>query len=257
MPWRCPPASPRCGSGMMLLPFGLMENTSWRPSIGTSTHKTPSIQFTMERELEGRVTSFDDQLERRGTTALTSIFRKRHTLTGTWTSTHITLPRYSEESCSAWRSEQRTHAMRESDCWRSNTSDNCSGPMAISWTCSEEEPERQTNTNQHRHSMQDTLKLLLLPYVRGFSEQIEKMCRPLGVRTVMKSTSTLRSSIVKVKQARPDMKEEGCCRARVPMCVYWRHRKNLGETSNWAQDSSEEWRHEQHCSSCLGEPALG
>ena len=98
-------------------------------------------------------------------------------------------------------------------------------------------------------------KLLLLPYVRGFSEQIEKMCRPLGVRTVMKSTSTLRSSIVKVKQARPDMKEEGCCRARVPMCVYWRPRKNLGETSKQAQDSSEEeWPQE---TAHLGKPASG
>ena len=36
-------------------------------------------------------------------------------------------------------------------------------------------------------------KLLLLPYVRGVSEQIVKMCRPLGVRKVMKSASTLRS----------------------------------------------------------------
>ena len=35
------------------------------------------------------------------------------------------------------------------------------------------------------------------------------MCLPLGVRTVMKSASILRSFLVKVKQARPDMKRKG------------------------------------------------
>ena len=52
-------------------------------------------------------------------------------------------------------------------------------------------------------------KLLYLPYVKGVSEHIEKMCRPLGMRTVIKSASTLRSSLVKVKQARPDRKKKG------------------------------------------------
>ena len=52
-------------------------------------------------------------------------------------------------------------------------------------------------------------KLLHLPYVKGVSERIEKMCRPLGVRTVMKSASTLRSSLAKGKQARPDTKKKG------------------------------------------------
>ena len=46
-------------------------------------------------------------------------------------------------------------------------------------------------------------------YVRGVSEQIEKMCRPLKVRTVMKSASTLRSSLVKMKHIRPDRKKKG------------------------------------------------
>ncbi len=70
-------------------------------------------------------------------------------------------------------------------------------------------------------------KILHLPYVKGVSERIEKMCRPLGVRTVMKSTNTLRSSLVKVKQARPDRKTKGVV-YEVPCkdcpCVY------IGET---------------------------
>ena len=45
--------------------------------------------------------------------------------------------------------------------------------------------------------------------VNGVSEQIEKMCKPLGVKTVTSSRSTLRSSLVKVKQPRPDRKKQG------------------------------------------------
>ena len=34
-------------------------------------------------------------------------------------------------------------------------------------------------------------KLLHLPYVKGVSERIEKMCHPLGVKTVMKTADTV------------------------------------------------------------------
>ena len=47
-------------------------------------------------------------------------------------------------------------------------------------------------------------KLLHIPYVKGVSERIERMCKPLGVKTVASSRSTLRSSLVKVRQPRPD-----------------------------------------------------
>ena len=50
-------------------------------------------------------------------------------------------------------------------------------------------------------------ELLHLPYVKGVSELIERMCRPLGVRTVMKTAN--RSQLVKVKQAIPNSKKKG------------------------------------------------
>ena len=50
-----------------------MESTSWRPSIA----QNPSIQFNMERELEGSIAFLDVQMERRGATALTSVFHKQ------------------------------------------------------------------------------------------------------------------------------------------------------------------------------------
>ena len=70
-------------------------------------------------------------------------------------------------------------------------------------------------------------KLLHLPYVKGVSERIEKLCRPLGLKTVMKTAGTLRSRLVKVKQARPSSKKKGVI-YEIPCkdcsCVY------IGET---------------------------
>ena len=67
---------------------------------------------------------------------------------------------------------------------------------------------RPTPTNTTMES-QTPPKLLHLPHVKGVRERIETMCRPLGGKTVMKSTSTLRGSLMRVKQARPDRKMKG------------------------------------------------
>ena len=79
----------------------------------------------------------------------------------------------------------------------------------LSRTCSEEQPERQNNTTHTTMESETPPKLLHLPYVKGVSERIEKMCRPLGVKTVMKTADTLRSRLVKVKQAIPSTKKKG------------------------------------------------
>ena len=65
------------------------------------------------------------------------------------------------------------------------------------------------------------------------SEQIEKMCQPLGVRTVMKTVNTLKSRLVKVKQAIPNSKKKSVIYEvpRTALCVHWRDRENLGETA--------------------------
>ena len=52
-------------------------------------------------------------------------------------------------------------------------------------------------------------KLLLLQYIPGLSERIERACQPLGVKTVCRSRSTLRSTLVLVKQPSEDRKKKG------------------------------------------------
>ena len=52
-------------------------------------------------------------------------------------------------------------------------------------------------------------KLRLLPYIPKLSERIEKMCRPLGVKTACRSRCTLRSPLLHVKQPREDKRKKG------------------------------------------------
>ena len=47
-------------------------------------------------------------------------------------------------------------------------------------------------------------RILYLPYVKGLSETIQRMCRRTGVKTVFKSHGTLREMLMKVKTKIPE-----------------------------------------------------
>ena len=71
-------------------------------------------------------------------------------------------------------------------------------------------------------------QLLFIPYIKGVSEKIERICHPLGIQVICKSTNNLRQSLMKVKSTRPDELKKGVV-YEVPCtdceCVY-----NIGET---------------------------
>ena len=52
-------------------------------------------------------------------------------------------------------------------------------------------------------------KVIFLPYVHSLSQKIEKICRPLGIKTIFKSSNTLRQSLVHVKNSIPDERKKG------------------------------------------------
>ena len=52
--------------------------------------------------------------------------------------------------------------------------------------------------HQHRNGQNPSIQ---------FTMEREKICRPLGVKTVMKTADTLRSRLVKVKQTMPSSKK--------------------------------------------------
>ena len=68
---------------------------------------------------------------------------------------------------------------------------------------------------------------LHLPYVKGISERIERVCRYLGTKSNFKSRGTLREALVHIKQPQPALKKKGVVH-QVPCadcdCVY------IGET---------------------------
>ena len=44
---------------------------------------------------------------------------------------------------------------------------------------------------------------MVIPYVRGLSEDIRRVCRQFGIRTVFKSAPTLREKLTRVKDKLP------------------------------------------------------
>ena len=171
----------------------------------------------MEKELEGKITFLDVQIERKGTATLTSVFRKKtHTdryldfnshhpakvLRGVMQCLWVRAKKVCEER-KQWQEIQRLRQV-----FRANGY-----------------PKPVVKNNLRCRSTPP--RLLHLPYVRGVSEQNEKMWRPLGVKTVMKTADTLRSRLVKLKQAIPNSKKKSVI-YEIPwkdrLCVY------IGET---------------------------
>ena len=58
-------------------------------------------------------------------------------------------------------------------------------------------------------SQEERPKLLYLPYVKGISEHIQRVCRQMNVRAVFRSRGTLRESLMRVKIPRPPLLKKG------------------------------------------------
>jgi hypothetical protein len=65
--------------------------------------------------------------------------------------------------------------------------------------------------NQHKSTDDDSTdtKMLFLPYVRGVSERIETVFHQLNIKMVFKSNGTLRQTLMRVKNKRPEELRRG------------------------------------------------
>lgn len=52
-------------------------------------------------------------------------------------------------------------------------------------------------------------KIFFTPYVRGISEKIKRACHQLGIRAVFKSQNTLRQTLMRAKERRPEEAKRG------------------------------------------------
>ena len=189
--------------------------------------QNPSIQFTLEKESEGKIAFLHVQMERKGAGVLTSILcKKTHTDRYlNFDSNHPArvkrgiiqcLKHRAEKTCSGGTKWKELGHLRE--VFKAN---------GYPETMVNRSLRTRSISSNSTQASQALSKLLLLPYVPELSERIEKMCRPLGVKTVCRSRCTLRSSLVHVKQPREDKKKKGVI-YEVPCkdceCVY------IGET---------------------------
>ena len=62
--------------------------------------------------------------------------------------------------------------------------------------------------SSEQQSGEEPQPTLLLPYVRGLSDRLEKACAPLGVKAVFKPQNTLKQLLVRVKRKTPEGKKK-------------------------------------------------
>ena len=60
-----------------------------------------------------------------------------------------------------------------------------------------------TTKTREKDTEEDSAKPMFLPYVRGVSEKLEKVCAPQGVKTIFRPQQTLRNKLMQVKQKTP------------------------------------------------------
>ena len=88
--------------------------------------------------------------------------------------------------------------------------------VIFGWFPTQQTQEQLKKLLYKSHSMTTKPPSLFLPYVQGLSEKIQIACRKLGVRTVFKSSGTLRQLLTRVKSKTPELKKDVIY--RIPCC---------------------------------------
>ena len=172
----------------------------------------PSIQFTYEKEREGELPFLDVRVQREGNTISTSVYRKAtHTDRYINFSSHHhpriktgvihCLKRRADSVCDGSTIDQERKHLQ--DTFEAN-----GYPRRIVQQALRKRRGPETEKTRSEEDDQERTKLLILPYLKNTSEQIERTCRALGVKPVFKSQCTLRRSLTRVKSARPELKKK-------------------------------------------------
>ena len=176
-----------------------------------NTQKT-AIQFTMEKEEDGMIAYLDVLVEKKGTLATTSIFRKKtHTdRYMNYDSHHHARIKSSIIKCLGTRAKNVCHATKligERNHLKQVFQANGYPAQMVNRTLRNRPHAPHSSTQTAEQTT--TPKFLHLPYVRGVSERIERKCRRLGIRTTFKSKGTLREALVQTKDPQPEWKKKG------------------------------------------------
>lgn len=156
----------------------------------------PSIQFTMEKERDNQLAFLDVLITRTECRFKTSVYRKP-TFTGQYLnfdSHHPYSVKHGIVRCLQHRAQtisSDSHTYHQEMTRLKNTLRRNNYPDSI----------LSTKGNNRVREENDSQKppTVCLPYMRGVSEKIQKVCAPYNIRTVFKSESTLRRHLVRVK----------------------------------------------------------
>ena len=134
---------------------------------------------------------------------------RKHTPTGTCTTTHTIIPRVKTGiiSCLRKRAEKvcsDTKVDEEKNRLQEVFEANHYPPQLVKKTLSKK--PRQPPQQEDREEDLDTL---CLPYIKGLSEQIEREIRDLHIRAVFKTSLTLRHCLMKAKTPRNPQESKG------------------------------------------------
>ena len=176
-------------------------------------HQHPAIQVTIEEELEGKIPFLDVLVEKHGTGVQTSVFRKKtHTdryinfkchhhpriLSGVVKCLKDRADKVCHHTTKSQEIEHLKQVFRANGFPESSLKKILDGPI-----------RRDTPTPTPTTVEEERQKVIFLPYVHGLSQKIENICRRLGIKTIFKSSNTLRQSLVHVKNSIPEEKKKG------------------------------------------------
>ena len=201
--------------------------------LGHLNSQNPAIQFTMEKENDRKIAFLDVLVEKEGTSATTSIFRKKtHTDKYlNYNSHHHARIKSGIIKCLGTRARKVCHAIRlttlNNHLRQVFQANGYPTHLVYRTFRYHPTPHHSPPPKQTHKPRPCTPKFLHLPYVKGISERIERKCRHLGIRMTFKSRGTLREPLVQTKEPQPDQKRKGVV-YEVPCadceCVY------IGET---------------------------
>ena len=152
----------------------------------------PSIQFTMEKEQDNKLSFLDVLITPTEHGFCTSVYRKP-TFTGHYLNFHSHHPYNVKKGivcCLQHRAKAISSDEKEMDSLKETLHQN-NYPESIT----------SATINLDHKTEEDTRKLttVCLPYARGLAENVQKIYNPYNIRTTFRSESTLRRHLLQVK----------------------------------------------------------
>jgi hypothetical protein len=190
------------------------DDTALRDFHQHLNKQNPAIQFTIEEETEGKIPFLDVLVTRDGRRMKTSVYRKP-THTGryiNYSSHHHprvmkgVIQRLRDRAHNICDEELKHEELKHLE--RVFTANGYPKPFTRR-TLNQSSRRNEQEPPVAEGEEEEKKKLLLLPYIKGVSENIDRVCAPLGVRSVFKSHNTLRQLLMRVKSKIPDDQMKG------------------------------------------------